>query len=68
VVGSTGIEEGTMRQERIERKVVGRPRRPPEILPLDPRDADVVRAKVLRIHDRVWGAEVHQPEPPDRSV
>jgi hypothetical protein len=37
-----------MRQERIRRKVPRRPRTV-EILPLDPRDPDVVRAKAMLV-------------------
>jgi hypothetical protein len=36
-----------MRREWIQRKAPGRPRRPAEILPLDPRDPDILRAKAL---------------------
>ena len=37
-----------MRRERIQKKVWKQPTRPLEILPLDPRDPDIVRAKSLR--------------------
>jgi hypothetical protein len=36
-----------MRRERIEKKPANRPDRHLEVLPLDARDADVVRAKEL---------------------
>jgi hypothetical protein len=49
-----------MRRERIERKAPKRPRRSVEILPLDPRDPDIVRAKHLE--DRA------RPQPRDPYV
>ncbi|HEX5903301.1 MAG TPA: hypothetical protein VF028_09360 [Actinomycetota bacterium] len=36
-----------MRRERIERKASKKPNRHLDVLPLDPRDTDVVRAKEL---------------------
>jgi hypothetical protein len=48
-----GYEESPMRRERIVRKAPVRPRRPPEILPLDPRDPDVLRAKALVAQQRL---------------
>jgi hypothetical protein len=36
-----------MRRERIQRKPVKKPRRHLEVLPLDPRDPDIMRAKGL---------------------
>jgi len=36
-----------MRRERVQRRVPTKPRNPAEILPLDPRDPDIVRAKAL---------------------
>ena len=36
-----------MRRERLERKPAEKPNRHLEVLPLDPRDADVVRVKEL---------------------
>jgi hypothetical protein len=40
-----------MRRERIEKKVP-KPKRPLEILPLDPRDRDILRAKALPASQR----------------
>ena len=39
-----------MRRERIEKTKAPRKRTLPEILPLDPRDPDIVRAKLLIEH------------------
>jgi hypothetical protein len=36
-----------MRRERIEKKPARKPNRHLDVLPLDPRDPDVLRAKVL---------------------
>jgi hypothetical protein len=36
-----------MRRERIEKMVPKGPRKPAEVLPLDPRDPDILRAKGL---------------------
>ena len=41
-----------MRRERVEKKVPRKLRRPLEILPLDPRDQDIVRAKALPVSER----------------
>jgi hypothetical protein len=46
-----GYQEVVMRRERIARNAPKRPRRSVEILPLDPRDPDIARAKQL--HDPV---------------
>jgi hypothetical protein len=46
-IGETAHEVMAMRRERIEHRTPRRPRRLPEILPLDPRDPDIVRAKAL---------------------
>ena len=46
-----------MRRERIKRRRAPGPRTLPEILPLDPRDPDILRAKELVV-----------PAPPRRRV
>lgn len=46
-----------MRRERIEKKRAPSPRKLPEILPLDPRDPDILRAK-----------EIVVPAPPRRRA
>jgi hypothetical protein len=46
-----------MRRERIERKPAKKPNRHLDVLPLDPRDPDIVRVKrspVWRFADRRW--------------
>jgi hypothetical protein len=48
-----GYEERMMRRVRIVRKATARPRPPVEILALDPRDPDIVRAKALADRRRV---------------
>ena len=46
-----------MRRIRIERKVPVRiDRERHEVLPLDPRDADILRAKLLLAHHRTAGS------------
>ena len=42
-----GYRGRTMRREHIDRKQLPRKRKLPEILPLDPRDPDIVHAKEL---------------------
>jgi hypothetical protein len=44
---STDIRRSSMRRERIARTASRRPRRSIEVLPIDPRDPDIVRAKAI---------------------
>lgn len=47
-VGTGAVVEVTMQRTRIERKPAKPRPRPVKILPLDPRDPDIVRAKAIQ--------------------